>query len=283
MIWRFMVLLSALLLMSNACASATEEAAKKQIESSMLVSGTIEINPDGSVRAYAIDQAKSLGPALNEFIRQAVMAWKFRVDTKEQVIAKAKMTLRLIAKSVDDKHDTLAIGSSSIGEDDEAPSDSISWDHRLAPAFPRAAFDSGLTGVVYVLVMVDKDGAVKNAAVEQVNLTSYRPGWRMDVMRKILADAALKPTSRWTFHVPTTGKRVSAPYWLVRVPVTFTSDDNPRREPFGQWQTYLRGPRQSISWVDNPALLASDPDTVPDGAVKTVGLELRKLEGSDGT
>ncbi|ULU26808.1 energy transducer TonB [Dyella terrae] len=283
MMRRLVVLLGALLLMSNAFASATEEVAKKQIESSMLVSGTVEINPDGSVRAYAIDQAKSLGPALNEFIRQAVMTWKFRIDTKEPVIAKAKMTLRLVAKSVDEKHDTLTIGSSSIGESDEAPSDSISWDRRLAPTYPKAAMDSGLTGVVYVLVMVDKDGTVKNAAVEQVNLTSYQPGWRTDVMRKILADAALKPTSRWTFHVPTTGKQVSAPYWLARVPVAFTSFGDSRREPFGQWQTYLRGPRQSISWVDNPSLLASNPDTVPDGAVKTVGLELRKLEGSDGT
>lgn len=270
--------------MSFTTVAATEDMARKQAEASMLVTGTVEINPDGSVRAYVTDQAAELSIPVNDAIQKTIATWKFQVDEKREVIAKAKMTLRIIAKSVDDKHVALSIVSSDIGEDDEAPSDNISWKRRISPTYPETAFNTGATGVVYLLLRIDRDGKVQDASVEQVNLTSYSPGLNLDRMRKDLAGAALKPTKHWTFNVPTTGKQADAPYWLARAPVSFTINDYPSdREQFGKWRVYLRGPRQSIPWNDDPSLLSSAPDTVPEGTIQTVGTGLHLLEGHNGT
>lgn len=265
--------------------AATHDEIRKQVEASMLVSGTIEINPDGSVRTYAIDQAAKLSPSINDCIRQTVTAWRFQVDTKKEVIAKARMTLRLLAKSVDDKHIAVSVGGETIGKDDGLPTDDLQFDHRAVPAYPKVALDARATGVVYLLLRVNRDGKVDDAWVEQVNLTTYSSDLNVELMRKTFAKATLGSAKRWTFHVPTTGALASAPYWVARLPISFEINGFPydlEDGQFGKWSVYLRGPRHPVLWDGDPKLLSSAPDAVPEGGVQTLGVGPQLLEGDNG-
>jgi hypothetical protein len=73
------------------------------VESSMLLTGTVVIAPDGSVRGHAIDQPDKVPSAIRAFVDKAVAAWKFApvVIDGQPVTAQAQMHLRLIADPVE--------------------------------------------------------------------------------------------------------------------------------------------------------------------------------------
>src|SRR6185437_14739483 len=52
-------------------------AASKRVQASMLVTGTIEVAPDGSVAQYALDHPDELPPAVKGLLAKAIPSWKF--------------------------------------------------------------------------------------------------------------------------------------------------------------------------------------------------------------
>jgi hypothetical protein len=222
-----MRLIGLVLVLMALCIVTTAQAgnasvARKQIESSLLVTGTITVAPDGSVLTHTLDSTDDLGDVLTKFVNGSIDKWRFEpvVVDGQVVTAKVPMSLRLTAKPAEDGNMSVAISNTHFGKrTDSAVSDDVRG-HRLAPPiYPAAALSSGGKGTVYMIVQIGRDGLVIHADAEQVNLRVVGNQREMDMMRELLAAASVRAAKQWTFNPPTTGKSAYrwTSYWMAGV------------------------------------------------------------------
>ena len=250
--------------------AAGPAAVRKQVEMSMLVSGTIDIRPDGGVRAHVLDGREALPPGVVKLVDDTLPQWRFEpvlVDGKP-VIARTKMSLRVVAKPQDDGSFTIGIRGYSFGEPAGVPGETVTSARLPPPAYPEAAYRSGIKGTVYLLLRIGRDGKVEEAVTEQVNLTVIGDERRMRLGRELLARAALGKAKSWAFNPPTKGKAADAPFWSVRVPVDFEFTGE-KSAGNGEWEAYVPGPQIKPWWVDGDAL--GSPDAMIAGGLYQVG------------
>ncbi len=266
------------LLLAMLCLSVTAQAGnvlavRKQVESSLLVSGLITIAPDGSVVAHTLDSTDALGAALTKFVDGSLETWHFKpviVDGKV-VTAKVPMSLRLVAKPMDDGNMSVTIASTYFGRREELPATA---DVRKAkwtpPQYPQGALRVGGKGTVYLIVQVGRDGAVINVDAEQVNLKVLGTDREMDDLRKQFADSAVRAAKHWRFVPPTTSVAANEASWLVRIPVSFVLswEKGAKRQKAGTWDSYVPGPRNmDMPWAREELQAAGGPDAVSEGGV----------------
>jgi hypothetical protein len=268
----------ALLLCAHGWAADTE-AVRKRVESSMLLTGSIVITPEGAVRSFQIDQADKVPARVQELLQKNVPQWAFQLapEQGEPVDTRATMNVRVVANEQADGNYALSIRGVHFG--DYAPGENVSSKTREAPRYPMEAVSARAPGTVYVLLEVGRQGQVEEAIAEQVNLEVVGSDQEMARLRKLLADASLRAARRWTFNPPTTGPLVQAEHWYVRVPVQF-SLSGPRQRPqagYGQWRTYVPGPRQTAPWGQNSKLADSSADALPDGGIASAQSSLHLL------
>ena len=262
------------------------QSARKTAEAGMLVTGTVEVNPDGSLHGYTIDQQDKLPPVVVDVVGKNLPLWAFKLSSPASDVIKSKMSLRILAKPAGDGKYKVSIAGASFGEDHSQTGETVSYkSHTPAPSYPAMAVNARVSGTVYLLLRIGRDGAVQEAFAEQVNLEQYGTNSEMNSYRKALSDASIKAAKEWTYNLPTHGKSVDDPFWVVRVPVNFSlfKDGRPLKEhPYGSWNGYIPGPRQSPPWA-SPVLLSEAPDAVSDGALHSgnSGLQLATpLSGS---
>jgi hypothetical protein len=253
-------------LLSGAALAAGPAAVRKRVQASMLLTGTIVVAPDGSVSSYAIDKAEKLPPMVTGLIAESIPRWKFEptlLDGKP-VAAKAKMSVRFVAKPVGDDKYSVGISGTQFGQN--VPGESITYKDRVAPTYPREAARSRVSGTVYLLLRVGRQGQVEEAVAEQVNLVVVDNDEEMERWRKMLANSALVAARRWTFNLPTSGGHMNDEYWVARVPVTYGLLYGGLRgaDDYGKWQPYVPGPQQPVPWIDDPRLLSGSADALPD-------------------
>lgn len=252
---------------SVAMAASTSAEIRKQVEASMLLQGTIDIDVQGQVVGHHLAQASSLPPALLDYVDRRIRAWHFEpvlVDGKP-VHARSPMQLRLVTKK-DGENYLLRIAGANFGTTAGAEDEVPRIKDKLGPPhYPELAAHSGVGGTVYMVLRVGRDGSVVEAIAEQVNLRSVGTEREMRMYRRLLADASIEATRRWTFTFPTRGEDADAPFVSVRVPVDFVTPNLPEAKP-GQWQAYVPGPRQGIPWRtwDDAA---ESPDALAAGGV----------------
>lgn len=261
--------------LSGAVLAAGPDVASKRVQASMLVTGMIEVAPDGSVAQYALDHPKELPPAVTDLLAKAIPTWKFApitVDGKP-AIAKAAMSLRVVAKPRDDGNYSISVAATHFGDqnDDHA----IKAVQRRPPVYPPEAIREHITGTVYLALRVDAAGKVADAAAEQVDLGEIGSDVQMKQWRDRLAWVSVATAKRWTFSLATDA---ASPYRVVRVPVTFNLRINgySTRVGYGQWNVYVPGPVQLIPWLDNEPM-SGGVDALPDGDIDQVGHGLRLL------
>jgi 1-deoxy-D-xylulose 5-phosphate reductoisomerase len=258
-----------------AALAAAPDAASKRVQASMLVNGMIEVAPDGSVAQYALDHPEKLPPAVKGLLAKAIPTWKFEpvaVDGKP-MIAKAAMSLRIVAKPLGDGNYSIAVAATHFG--DRNNDQAIKSVQRRPPAYPPATIRERVTGTVYLALRVDAAGKVADAAAEQVDLGEIGSDPQMKQWRDRLAWVSVATARRWTFSPATDA---ASPYRVVRVPVTFNLRVNgySTRVGYGQWNVYVPGPVQLIPWLDNK-LMSGGVDALPDGDIDQVGHGLRLL------
>ncbi|RDI97257.1 energy transducer TonB [Dyella solisilvae] len=260
------------------CASATAHAGandvRKTAEATMLVTGTVQANPDGTVNGYSLDQSDKLPASVVEAINRDMAHWTLTFDGKPASVITSKMSVRVVAEPIDDKSFRIVIAGESFGDYDNRSRTTLTYKARPAPSYPREAINWGVSGTAYLLIRVGRDGKVQELVAEQVNLDQYGAEHDMDRFRKMLADAALRAAKTWTFNAPTEGKDANAPYWDVRVPVVYdlgTYGGPKAHKGYGSWDVYIPGPRQNAPWVKDQALLTGAPDALPDGALQMMG------------
>lgn len=264
-------------LVASALATAVVHAedVNKLAEASMLVTGTVELNTDGSVHGYALDHQEKLPAPVVDLIQRNVPAWKFQFAAAPTSEAKESMSLRIVAKEADDKHTTLSIAGVQFDDVNDQSDEYVHSLKRVSPNYPQMSLRDFVPGRVYLLVRVGRDGKVEDVGVEQVNLRKYIPRANMELYRLDLAKAAIAAVRKWTFSVPTSGKWAQSPYWLARVPfdfyITDENQDTHRGEEYGSWEIYIPGPRLDIPWVTDKRLLAEAADTTPAGSIHQLG------------
>jgi hypothetical protein len=242
---------------------------RKQAEASMLVTGTIDIDTKGSVTAYRIEQADALPKAMLDIVDSRVRGWRFEpvlVDGEARP-ARAPMQLRLITRQDGDRY-MLRIGGASFStydeDDTEAPR---RRGGRLSPPkFPDLAVSNGVSGTVYLVARIGRDGSVEDAIAEQVNLRAIGTEKEMSQFRYLLAEETRRVALRhWKFDFPTTGPDADAPFVSVRVPVDFVFRGQQQEVP-GKWIAYVPGPRQDVPWRNWDAAVQA-PDAMLAGGL----------------
>lgn len=265
------------------------------VEASMLVTGKVTIRADGTVGEWSIDQREALPAAVVNVIDAAAPGWRFEpilLDGKP-VAARATMSLRLVAEPEGDRRFRVVIRHAYFGRDalaavgrlrertSRAEEDEGSeWllPLRLTPPpYPEAAARSGVQGTVYLVLLVDRKGSVRDSIAEQVNLRVWSSMRELERLRKMLGLAAVEASRRWRFQPPTRGEHADAEQWTVLVPVEFRlmGDQGPE---YGKWQVYVPGPRTRAPWIiegmDDIDLV---PDTLVAGGVYQAGMARRML------
>ncbi|WP_242112787.1 energy transducer TonB [Luteimonas aquatica] len=269
-------ILLALLPLAFAAGAASRATILKNAELSTVVTGTVDIAPDGGVAEYRLDKPEALTQAATDLVGQHVPKWRFEpvlVDGKPARV-RAKMYLRLAMRAIDEQNLRLEIRSAHFASLDPASGQDVIGKSITPPKYPPNAIRSGYVGVVYLVMRVGRDGKVEDAVAEQVNLKFYRDQASMDAARRMLSEATLAAAKKWKFTVPAQGPVADQSSWTVRFPVDFSLGES-KPTPYGKWDLYIPGPRQAIPWESHQA--ASGPDASPTGAVTLAGTGPRLL------
>ncbi|MDE3211170.1 MAG: energy transducer TonB [Pseudomonadota bacterium] len=265
--------------------AAGPHAVRKRVQASMLVSGSITVAPDGTVKSDVIDHPDKLPAAVVSLIERNVPTWRFAAVVRDgrPVIAKAEMNLRIVARPIGSGNYSIGIEGANFHQ--RSPGQMRSAMRREPPSYPRAAIRAGVTGTVYLVLRVDRQGKVADSAVEQVNIGEIASDPELARWRRILGDASLSAARRWTFAPCDPGKEAGAPYRIARVPVTFNlhrfGDPRPG-EDYGHWKAYVPGPLEPVPWLDQ-RMLSGGVDALPDGGVYPVAQSLRLTTPLAGT
>lgn len=275
-------MLLALVLPMLAFAHDGIDAAKRSVQASMLVTGKIAVNPDGSVYGYSLDQKDKLPAAVVQLVAETVPSWKFTpvLVNGKPVLAKALMSLRVVATQDKPGHFGASVSSAAFGEDVAQSSNScppgacLTYRDAGQPAYPVNLIQNGVSGTVYLVVEVNRQGQVAQATVRRVNLRKLADATMLKRWRKQLGEAALAAARRWTFDVPTVGEGAKHNQWFVDVPINFelTAQGQPSTG-YGQWDAYVPGPVNPIPWYpydSNRVASNGGSDAVPGGTTPFV-------------
>lgn len=254
---------------------------RKQVESSMLVTGHVLIEPDGGVSGWEIDRREKLPAPVVELIENSAPAWRFEpvvIDGRQRK-AKARMSLRVTAKKAEGKDMyRISIVGGYFGDEAITPEereerrDSLTAIDLKPPTYPMSALERGVRGTVYVVVRVGRDGKVSDAYAEQVNLKIVGSDGEMRQMRDMLSRSALQATKRWSFQTPAEGDRVDDDFWYARIPIEYAFYGQ-KAPGYGEWETYVPGPRQEAPWRSLEDLDGFDiaPDALVAGEIYQIG------------
>lgn len=263
---------------------------RKRAEASMLVTGWVVVGPDGRVQSHVLDKVEKLPPEVVNLISRASATWRFEpvmVDGKP-VVAKAKMSLRLVAQKEDGGNNNFVVrvAGATFGESEDGD-DSVRYKDRSAPRYPELALRARVSGTVYLLVRVDRNGKTADVAAEQVNLNVADTDKGMQTWRRVLADASIKAARQWTYEVPTSGPHANDDYWMVQIPVAFHMVQAGVSEGYnyGRWQAYVPGPKEPIPWLSKYPRTNDDKggstDALADDGIHMVGSGLRLVTPLD--
>lgn len=252
---------------------------KNVAEASMLVEGKATLNPDGSIASYSLREPEKLPAPVIDLIKENITTWKLVFVQAPTGPVEEDMTMRVIATDIDRTHTTLRLASAHFEDANRPANEVVHSKDQVQPSYPRRSIDGHVSGTVYVLVRVGRDGHVLDADAEQVNLHQYVARSEQTIYRKDLAAASIKAIKQWTFEVPSAGPTAGQPYWYSRVPVKFhlhqignPAFDSHTGEDYGTWEIYVRGPRENISWLKDQTLLAEAPDSTTDSGVHQLGI-----------
>lgn len=235
----------------------------KQVEASMLVTGTIDIDAAGSVTSYQIRQADEMSKPLLDFADRSIRGWRFEpvlVDGQAKP-ARAPMQLRLVLKQ-DGENYQARISGATFGRLQE---ESLARGKLRPPPYPKETVYKRAGGTVYLVLRVARDGSVQDVVAEQVNLRVIDNARAMESYRDMLSRAAVTTARKWMFNFPTPGEDADEQFISLRVPVDFVAYDMPQ-EKVGEWYAYVPRPRQPVPWRNWDAAMHA-PDAIAAGGV----------------
>ncbi|GAB3382402.1 TonB family protein [Lysobacter fragariae] len=255
------------LLPGGATFAAARGEVSTQVEASMLVTGMIDVDEQGKVTGYTLDQEGKLPAGVVEVLGKSVPGWAFApvvVDGKP-VKARTDMGIRVVVHKQEDGNFAIELRGMSFGMRSGDPSEQVGVSRLTPPGYPGSAARMFMTATVYLLVKVGRNGKVEDVIDEQVNLSHIGTEKAMANGREAFAAAAIEQARKWRFKPPAQGPEVDAPFWTVRVPVVFSVESLP--PGYGQWQGYIPGTRRKAPWEQEDEGLAFSPDALPSSGI----------------
>lgn len=248
-------------------AAQSERTIRTQAEASMVLSGTVDVGPEGQVEGFALDQRDDVPVPIAGFVDEVVNAWRFAPGTEDgrPVRMRTPVTLRIGGKSQPDGATLLTLLAANFDHYDPAATDTVTSLTMRPPSYPDSVASIGGRGDVLLLLKIGRDGHVLDVATEQVNMKVVARGAEMQRMRDVLARASMAAARSWSFRAPTTGRDKDANDWTVRVPVSFAFHGEDVR--YGAWDVYVPGPRQQAPWRADRALADDAGGLLPAGGV----------------
>lgn len=284
-----------LLLVVGTALAAGPRAVRKQVESTLLATGTIRIDTAGNVIDFSLDRKDELPRAIVTMAGKYVPGWKFEpvLLNGKAVNVKTNMSIRFVAKKAEDGNYSVRMNSAGFGDAADKPHSGEADKERRAdrtaqaqacpvltpPSYPRQGQSAGVAANTYLLIKADRDGKVLDVIAEQVNLKVIDDERSMDRWRRIFADAGIRQAKKWCFAPMAPGMDPGAEFQLVRVPILFHFGELPR---YGHWEAYVPGPRQANPWAENMEGLAFSPDALPPGGSYVAGKGLRLVSALTG-
>ncbi|HDS1655763.1 TPA: energy transducer TonB [Stenotrophomonas maltophilia] len=261
-------------LLAGEASAQTARAVRATAEMSMVLSGHIEITPEGEVSSLVLDQKSALTPSIASFVEGTIGGWRFEPTLRDgkAVAARAPMRVRLRGTQMADGGYQVSMTSVDFSEYDPKATDSVTRKQMAPPRYPEDAYRNGAQGEVLLMVKVARDGTVADVIAEQVNMAVVGPERAMAKMRDILAKASISSARSWTFNPPTTGESSTHDSWTVRIPVSFAlgNDRNAGQERYGRWRAFIPGPRQAAPWRERRSIEQAGSDLLPEGGVYMV-------------
>lgn len=263
------IVMLALMLAAGTVLAGTPDSrpVRERVEASMLVTGTVDIDPDGSVSSWKLDQSEKLPPAVTELLAATIPGWRFKpvlIDGAPAAV-RARTSIRMQARKLDGDNFLVEVAGAHFGSHKDAD---VPTSRRLTPPrYPEELAKARVGGIVYLVVKIARDGSVEDAMAEQVNLKTIASDPQMRRIRERFEASAVHTARRWTFNPPVTPD--DAPYWLARVPVEFIAPGL-RETPYGEWSAYIPGERRVNPWVQEDDRVS--PDMLAAGGVYPVGL-----------
>lgn len=242
-----------------ACA-AGPGAVRKQIESSLLVSGWIDIDATGHVERFEVDQRDKVPDSVLSLLGDRIPQWAFEpvlVDDRPTK-ARTNMSVRVVVKRIDDDQYGISVRSADFSGDKASSEETVTSRSLRPPSYPVDAVRSNVQGTVYLVLKIGLDGAVQDAVVEQVNLRVAGSDSQMTRARALLSDSALAATKRWSFNVPAGDGDEASSFRSVRVPVDYMLGTG-RKTGYGNRTptSWAPGSKRRGSW--KTSILASAP------------------------
>src|SRR5690606_21600620 len=192
--YRTLIFLALLALVATATAGIRRlapESVRNQVEVSMLLTGTIDIERDGSVSGYVLDDRAKVPDYVVAILDRQVPAWRFEPTLRDgqAVPVRSQMSLRMVGSPVGEDSFQLSITGVSFGEYSDDATDYVTRDSLEPPRYPMDMVRIGGAGTVYLVLRIGRDGRVDDLFVEQVNLTTLGAEAQMVRMRDKLAKA----------------------------------------------------------------------------------------------
>lgn len=252
-------------------AAGSLDAVREQVEASMVVTGQLDIETDGSVSRLDLDHEDKLPVGVIELVRDRAMAWKFEPVEREGKVVKARapMRLRVVAKKLDDGNYRITLRGVNFDRYDSEDPATLRSSRMRPPEYPAEAFQVGAAGNVYLAVKVGRDGRVLDVVPEQINLRFLASEDRLARLRKVFADSATKAARRWTFQVPSEGALADQESWSLRIPINYSLNGQAAEgldRSYGTWIPYVPGPYTPAPWIER-APAGFSPDTLGDSGV----------------
>lgn len=266
-----------LLLLTSGIASAQGVGeVRKQAESSLLITGEVEIDQAGHLSHMTIDQREALPPGVVKLVETASSSWAFKpvVVDGRAMRAKGPMTLRVVARMLGEDRYQVQIRGATFGSDEAKPDEVVTSVKMGPPKYPEVAFRLGVVGTVYLLVRVGRDGKVEDVMAEQTNLGVVAREREMNAFRGMLERASIASARKWMFALPKSGPEANEEHWVVRVPVDYRI--GVAKSKYGTWESYIPGPRAIVPWADRGQMLAG-ADAMSDGSLYQLGTGLQLL------
>jgi outer membrane biosynthesis protein TonB len=269
--------LALVLLVATSAVGQTRSEVRKAIEASLLVTGDITISATGKVGEFKLDAPEKLPKEVLALIDSALPAWEFEpvIRNGAAISARSRMSLRLVANKRDDGDYLLAIRSAAFtgDSDDEVDKTWLAKQRMDPPTYPTKAARAGVSGTVYLIVKVGRDGRVEDAFAEQTNLRYVDNEKQMARWRTVLEQSALVAARSWQFTADPHAESEADGSRTVRVPVDYSFGKTTLA--YGTWSPYIPGPRALAPWVKPEFARAQDIDAGQDGTLAPVGAGVR--------
>lgn len=239
------------------------------IEHTMLVRGQVQVDANGQVSGYQLDDVDSLPAGIKQMIAANVPQWQFApvLENGVAVPASAHMHLRFVARQVDGNNLQVQLTAANFPRHEPSPQSKLPpFRHHLHQGeLTRVLLQYKTNAVIYVAFRVNAQGEVADAVVRQVNLRQRGIPEQMNTIRAAYARVGLQAVRRMRLE-PVNPELLNEDGYLEGIlPINLCLPPCNRPEA-GQWDAYVAGPRQSLPWREETRAEALAADAIPSDA-----------------